>query len=210
MTEAQKIVWRFFSLMPFDRRIRSAYSDCPEDARTFDTWSAIEKLFISVTPKVFREVTRVTPANSGTTLCVPRLLGFRKTIHTIYYSLGFRLFLVAQVWTCWISVSRLSIFRAGMTRSVSSANLNISFPLWLGEGRMRPRCTMPVQVRIPGWSWPWWIRNRIRLLPAQFGVNVRRGMKWPSCRHSQAYPAMQVSPRRLSVWLCQRLCWNPT
>ena len=106
MTEAQKIVWSFFSLMPFDRRIRSAYSDCPEDARTSDTWSAIEKLFVSVTPRIFRVVTRVTPANSGTMFCDPRLLGFQKMISYDFLQLRLRLFLDAQVWTCWISIAR--------------------------------------------------------------------------------------------------------
>ena len=31
MTDARKIVCRFFSFIPLDRRIRRAYSDCPDD-----------------------------------------------------------------------------------------------------------------------------------------------------------------------------------
>ena len=51
MTDARKIVCWFFSFIPLDRRIRRAYSDCPDDAIISDTWSAMEKLLVSVTPR---------------------------------------------------------------------------------------------------------------------------------------------------------------
>ena len=188
MTDARKIVCWFFSFIPLARRIRRAYSDCPDDAITSDTWSAMEKLLVSVTPRIFRVETLVSPGNSGTS-CVPRLRGFRKIISYDFLQLRLRLLFAAQDCTCWISTSRLAMFRAGMTRSVSSANLIISFPSVTGWRK-------PVPVRIPGWSWLWCIRSRILLRRARFCVNGPWGVKWPSYRHCQACPEMRVSPQK--------------
>ena len=76
ITDARKIVCWFFSFIPLARRIRRAYSRCPDDAITSDTWSAMEKLLVSVTPRFFRVETLV---NRGTS-CVARFRGFRKII----------------------------------------------------------------------------------------------------------------------------------
>ena len=44
----------------------SGQYDCPGDAITSDTWSAMEKLLVSVTPRIFRVETLITPSNYGT------------------------------------------------------------------------------------------------------------------------------------------------
>ena len=114
MTEVRKTVCWFFSFIPLDQRIRRAYSDCPDDVISSDTWSAMEKLLVSVTPRIFRVETLVTPGNALS--CVPRLRGFRMIIS--YDFLQLRLLFAAQDYTCWISTSQLAMFRAGMTRLV--------------------------------------------------------------------------------------------
>ena len=100
-----------------------------------------------------------------------------KWFHTISYSLSWDCFLLPKSEHVEFQLHDYRYFVLGWQDRYRPRIWTFHSPLWLGEGRMRPRCTMPVQVRIPGWSWPWWIRSRIRLLPAQFDVNVRRGMK---------------------------------
>ena len=131
MMVALKIVWMHSLSIPWDRRIFRAYRDCPDDAIRSDTWLTIEKVSVSVTPRTFREETRSMPGSVGDVVLV-RSLGLVKTISKVFLWLRQRLLLPAHSSTLLSSWTRLAMLLAGMTKSTSSANLNMWFPVLMG------------------------------------------------------------------------------
>ena len=116
---------------PCDRRIFRAYRDCPDDAIRSATCSVIEKLSERVTPSTFRDVTLSMPTSVVTALFF-RSRGFVNIISNVFFRFRQRLLLPAHFSTLFSSSARLSMLLAGMTRSTSSANLNIWFPGVIG------------------------------------------------------------------------------
>ena len=121
MTTARKTACRPFSVMPWHRSTRRAYSVFALSLITRRIWSKADRWFVIVTLSIFSTFSRdISGSGCGGVTNILRL-EFWKTISLLFDTFSLRLFAAAHVAILSISCWRVLALTDGTTRYVSSA-----------------------------------------------------------------------------------------
>ena len=135
----------FSHSIPLDLRIRRAYSDCPDDAITSDTWSAVEKWLVNVTPRIFRVETGDS-GHSWQFWHVQRTFPEDNFI-LFYFAYLCRCIIMLKIWIYKYSLQKLSSAVWNIQNSGTMLAVHLSLP----PGKIR--FYLIVWLMIDDWQW---------------------------------------------------------